>query len=186
MFDTKRSWIGAEWKYRLKSTQQCIHYQAKKNVSVTSSANAETFNIVYYVFTWFFHSFVAEMPKNRTGFPKNEHPTAWIHFRTVCVCVSFFLPAVHCSAFNESSLKSKRLIIFGCFSWGFISFISGKTCRKHNSRFFPPWCFGVRLLRECVCMCACVCVCVCVYLTTHKSCLWCKYVLSPKNHQLSL
>lgn len=55
--------------------------------------------------------------------------------------VFFFLPArlhakepiVFMLSTEHASLKSKRLIIFGCFSMAFISFISGRTCRKHHS-----------------------------------------------------
>lgn len=116
------------------------------------SANVEPFNIVYCVFTRLFHSFVAEIPKKPIHFHRHKKKTAtnkqtaWIHFMggpwlfappdAFASCWS-----VHCLAFNKGCLKSKRLIIFGCFSKAFISFISGRTCRKHNTVFFfSPTC----------------------------------------------
>lgn len=43
------------------------------------------------------------------------------------------VPIVFMLSTKHASLKSKRLIIFGCFSMAFVSFISGRTCRKHHS-----------------------------------------------------
>lgn len=56
---------------------------------------------------------------------------------------------------TKAALKSKRLIIFGCFSRPFISFISGQTCRKHNSGFFCVivccCCWGCKTPFNCTC-----------------------------------
>lgn len=120
--------------------------ERKKPYVCNLSANDETFNIVHLVFTLLFHSSVMEMPKKPDPLPtqrkkskkrKNKHdeqPTAWIYFR-----LPFLMrPCVKATivwGFNKGSLKSARLIIFGCFSRAFVSFISWGTCRKQNSFF---------------------------------------------------
>lgn len=160
---------------------------------LASSANVEPFNIVYCVFTRFFHSFVAEIPKKPIHFHRHEEKTAtnkqtaWIHFMggpwlfappdAFASCWS-----VHCLAFNKGCLKSKRLIIFGCFSKAFISFISGRTCRKHNTVFFS-------LVQHVLCRWTCLFSQPIFYWEVDvvpRQCLWCWYIVSSESHQLKI
>lgn len=109
-------------------------------------------------------------------FPKNVQQTTWIHFSGILYIILFFCRrcasmcwSVHCSPLNKSSLKSKRLIIFGCFSRAFATFIRGRDHVESTIHFLKrAWTGIIRF-----------------FLAVNWVCDVCKWVLSSGNHQVN-
>lgn len=171
---TTLKWKGAagQGKIRLeRSTQHNLKSTARRECLW---ALCRCWNIQYgvlCVYVAFFHSLVAEAPekKHRWTSPKTHQPTAWIRIAERVAFLAAMCWSVHCSAFDKSSLKSKRLIIFGCCSRTFVSFISRRTCRKHNSLFCTCFLSAKTGFFRNSFGCA---------LFSGGACWWCKYELS--------
>lgn len=74
---------------------------------------------------------------NWTPTKPHEYISGWNYFFFFfCSSCTFMCWNIHCSTFNKSCFKSKRLIIFGCFSRVFVSFISQDEHVESTIQFF--------------------------------------------------